>query len=352
MDFGDAPDSYPTLFADDGARHGNAGDYLGREIDVTESDGLPTPDALGDDTTGRDDEDGVVFTSAIAVGVTATLEVELNSTVASTSPLNAWLDFNGDGDWNDVGEQIFSDESIQTGINDLAFAVPAGAVAGSTYARFRVDAGGGLAPSGAAPDGEVEDYRVLILGPPSAPTAVTGTPGNGQAAVSWTAPVYTADHRSRATPQPHTRRRHMHHRHRQLHRHRPHQRHHLHVHRHRHQRRRRQPPIHPITNVTPRSSPSAPTAVTGTAGNTQVAVSWTAPDHRRRITDHELHRNRITRRRNMHHRRVDLHRHRPHQRHPLRRSPSPPRTRSAPGPRRHRRHLYPRRLRSWPVLMW
>ncbi|HEX8203848.1 MAG TPA: GEVED domain-containing protein [Isosphaeraceae bacterium] len=41
-------------------------------------------------------------------------------------------------------------------------AVPAGATLGVTYARFRLSTAGGLTPTGAAADGEVEDFRVTL----------------------------------------------------------------------------------------------------------------------------------------------------------------------------------------------
>ena len=65
LDFGDAPDpSYPTLLANDGARHVAIGPRLGTYRD-TELDGQPSATAAGDDLDRTpDDEDGVVFTSA------------------------------------------------------------------------------------------------------------------------------------------------------------------------------------------------------------------------------------------------------------------------------------------------
>ena len=67
-DFGDAPDDivtpgYPTLSANNGAFHTIvSGVYLGASID-DEVDGIPESQALGDDNTDLDDEDGVIFTS-------------------------------------------------------------------------------------------------------------------------------------------------------------------------------------------------------------------------------------------------------------------------------------------------
>ncbi len=153
-DFGDAPDpTYPTLLASNGARHAlGSGLFLGAGVDA-EPDGQPGPNALGDDNDGNDDEDGVVFTSALVGGQTATVDV----TASGSGLLNAWIDFNADGDWADPGEQIFTDVALVAGVNSLSFAVVA-TPPDRTYARFRFSSIGGLSFDGAAPDGEVEDY--------------------------------------------------------------------------------------------------------------------------------------------------------------------------------------------------
>ena len=97
FDFGDAPDpTYPTLAASGGAAHVVGGDVLlGSSVDV-DSDGQPTSDADGDDSDGNNDDEGVTFTSVLQPGSTATLTVE-----SSAGLLNAWIDFNTDGDWED-----------------------------------------------------------------------------------------------------------------------------------------------------------------------------------------------------------------------------------------------------------
>ena len=154
-DWGDAPSSYPTTSSSGGASHVllPTGPFLGGEADA-ESDGLSS-----DDLDGRDDEDGVWFTSPLAAGAPGSVSV-----IASCDGvLNGWLDFNDDGDWADVGEQIFTDVSVTTGVNGLSFDVPSTAVGtDQTYARFRISTVGGLGPGGPAADGEVEDYEVAI----------------------------------------------------------------------------------------------------------------------------------------------------------------------------------------------
>ncbi|MFO0867384.1 MAG: GEVED domain-containing protein [Pirellulales bacterium] len=157
-DFGDAPAPYPTLSADGGAVHGlGDGPRLGLGVDE-DPDGQPTVGADGDDHNGTLDEDGVAFLNAWKVGGVAELRV-----TGETSLLNAWIDWNDDGDWNDAGEQVFTDQQLENGANLLSIPIPASAVADATiYSRFRVSTQGGLQPGGIAQDGEVEDYVVAV----------------------------------------------------------------------------------------------------------------------------------------------------------------------------------------------
>jgi len=159
MDFGDAPDDpYPTLLASDGARHLSDGViYLGTKIDV-EPDGQPTVGANGDDMNNLADEDGVVFRTPLAVGQNATLKV-----LASVDGvLNVWLDANRNGSWADGGDHVFINQNLIAGWNTLILNVPANAVVGNTYMRFRFDSQGGLNYYGLAQNGEVEDYLVKV----------------------------------------------------------------------------------------------------------------------------------------------------------------------------------------------
>ena len=66
--------------------------------------------------------------------------------------------------------------------------MPANAVVGPTYARFRLSIAGGLLPVGFALDGEVEDYRVQIVdATPPATTIDTFPPDpSGSASASFT----------------------------------------------------------------------------------------------------------------------------------------------------------------------
>jgi hypothetical protein len=153
VDFGDAPAQYPTLFADGGAHHRIV---TGRQLGLTvtaETDGQPSQSALTDMG-----DDGVLIAGGLVVGETQ--QITVSASIAGF--LDAWVDFNRDGDWNDAGEQIFASRSLVAGANNLTINVPTIAAIGESYARFRFSTAGGLSPTGPADDGEVEDYRVDI----------------------------------------------------------------------------------------------------------------------------------------------------------------------------------------------
>jgi 6-phosphogluconolactonase (cycloisomerase 2 family) len=166
LEYGDAPAPYPTTHAADGARHKAAGPTLGPARDA-ESDGRPSALADGDDSHGSpDDEDGVTFLTPLARGLTAQVNIDATSAAVS-SYLNAWIDFNRNGSWADPGERIASDLVVPGGSNLVLFVpVPVDAASGLTFARFRLSTvdsvTGGYSFTGAAPDGEVEDYAVTI----------------------------------------------------------------------------------------------------------------------------------------------------------------------------------------------
>jgi hypothetical protein len=94
---------------------------------------------------------------------TATAAVSLHG---SPGLLNAWIDFNQDGMWDDSPgslETIADDVPVSPGVNLLSYSVPAGSQPGTTFLRARVSTQGGLSPLGEAADGEVEDYPAALI---------------------------------------------------------------------------------------------------------------------------------------------------------------------------------------------
>ena len=164
-DYGDAPDTYNTT-GGTAARHPiNFLVMLGETCD-TDPVGQPGPDADGDDTdTDGDDDDGVEFTEMVP-GETTTITIQTRH----SGFLYGWIDFNADGDWDDPGENIISDDAKSEETTDYAIDVPADAVLGYTYARFRyiLRYGDESTPPvvvnsyGASLPGEVEDYKIYI----------------------------------------------------------------------------------------------------------------------------------------------------------------------------------------------
>lgn len=186
LDWGDLPNSFLTISGSNGPYHIiTSGMYLGSCVDG-EMDGQPDAEAgfnsNGDDgdigassegtCTGNDDEDGITFTTPLIPGQTACINV--NATTPSGAILNAWMDFNGDGDFaGDANELITwtnvngvgvstTDGNVAAGTisHEYCFLVPVGATfdGGETHARFRLSTAGGLNYDGAAADGEIEDY--------------------------------------------------------------------------------------------------------------------------------------------------------------------------------------------------
>ncbi len=175
LDYGDAPTAaqsgfdsdYPVTLAQDGARHVPGPLFLGLGVD-REPDGLPSTTAGqdgigGDDQDGTDDEDGVQVISSLVTTAVFDTTSSFLVTASQDGKLDAWIDFNRDGDWLDAGEQLFvTSVDVVTGANVITFTIPAGSSLGQTYARFRLSSVGALQPTGAADDGEVEDYRFTI----------------------------------------------------------------------------------------------------------------------------------------------------------------------------------------------
>ncbi|MCH5377170.1 MAG: GEVED domain-containing protein, partial [Planctomycetes bacterium] len=119
-----------------------------------------------------DDEDGVVFNNVFVKGLATPITV----TASDDGLLDAWVDWNRDGDFLDPGEQVFQFEPLTAGANALAItppaSIPSAAIPFNTYARFRLTRDGVLSPSGLALGGEVEDYQIRVISN-AAPTIVT-----------------------------------------------------------------------------------------------------------------------------------------------------------------------------------
>ncbi len=167
-DYGDAPTGYPVLLADNGASHTLSSLRLGATVE-DDADGQPSSLA------NADTDDGVtLIADPIATSDTDTIASFLVNT-SGAGFLDAWLDFGADDSW-DAEDRIANRVAVVAGANVISFTVPSGTFAGTTFARFRLSTAGGLAPTGAAADGEVEDYLVEILDGDSQADAIVTVP--------------------------------------------------------------------------------------------------------------------------------------------------------------------------------
>lgn len=158
FDFGDAPQSYQTLLANNGARHFlNPAVFLGNAIDI-EPDGQPDPMAQGDDMNNTDDEDGVAVQVTLLAGPGGWIYV----TASCSGFLNAWIDHEPNGTWAEPHDHVIIDRPVMPGINYIHMMIHPFAQVGPTYSRFRFSTMPGLPYMGPASDGEVEDYKMFI----------------------------------------------------------------------------------------------------------------------------------------------------------------------------------------------
>ncbi len=78
--------------------------------------------------------------------------------------VNVWVDWNQDGDFNDVSENVSSSGTLLVGSPYMgSITVPAAALTGDTRMRVRILSGGVLAACGSSTTGETEDYTLTVL---------------------------------------------------------------------------------------------------------------------------------------------------------------------------------------------
>ncbi|MCB0519222.1 MAG: hypothetical protein KDD27_09795, partial [Saprospiraceae bacterium] len=171
VDYGDLPDAsvggnYSTTAADGGPSHGIiTGLHLGTNIDA-DSDGQPSANGDGDDTDGGDDDDGVVVGSTydIVPGGTIRVPFTVTNTTGNTAYLEAWIDWNGDGDFDDPGEHVVSlDDSGGSFPGYMTITVPSTATTGTNIGLVvRLSNTQPTTPGGYLNSGEVETYLIDV----------------------------------------------------------------------------------------------------------------------------------------------------------------------------------------------
>lgn len=125
--------------------------------------------ATGDDNNGTDDEDGVTLPADLTPGIAASMTVNVTNTSGASAFLNAWIDFNGNGNLTDAGEQVASNTIVANGTSSsnrtVNFMPPVGASPGMVGVRVRLTSVSSPGPDGVDGLGEVEDTLVNVLAP-------------------------------------------------------------------------------------------------------------------------------------------------------------------------------------------
>ncbi len=156
---------------------------IGLEISDADFGNFETDETL--DYSAGDDEDGVTFAGggSVNAGASDTAVVTIANSASADAQLFAWIDFNGDGDFNDAGEQIADGTgafaNLGNGVVNVPFTAPDNGFSGQTFSRFRVTTETTLGSTGLAADGEVEDHVLSIVGnTPDPDPDPTPTPSN------------------------------------------------------------------------------------------------------------------------------------------------------------------------------
>lgn len=172
-DFGDLPDTgpgtssgnYKTLDSDNGPSHQIiSGLSIGTTVD-DELDGQQSMAANGDAA----DEDGFDFSmTTFVIGNPYDFPINVTNTTGMTAYFDVWIDWNGNGNFNDPGEMIanLSDDGAGNfGQANITVNVPAGAPIGPDLGvRARLSHMDNVTPLGQVDSGEVEDYFITVCG--------------------------------------------------------------------------------------------------------------------------------------------------------------------------------------------
>jgi uncharacterized repeat protein (TIGR01451 family) len=185
VDFGDAPDTgvgtstgnYRSIASDNGPAHVIV---AGLQLGATAPDGDDgLQQSVGATADGTDEDAFTTLPNVPTTGTYTLSNIPVTNTTGRMATLSAWIDFNNNGSF-ESGEYTSAVVGNGATTANLSWTVPAGTVAGSTYARFRLSTqaltdNAGTANEdersfGLASDGEVEDYQVTIA--PSTPPFV------------------------------------------------------------------------------------------------------------------------------------------------------------------------------------
>ena len=156
-DGGTAPDGVSTLAYGEPTHTVVAGVQLGETV-TADTSAVEGADDIG---SGDGSDDGLTLPT-LSLGRTTTIDVAVNEVNTGDGYLQAWIDFDGDGDFTGAQEQIALNlqDNDGNGSIEIPVTVPSNTTANLTYGRFRWSTMQNLDSTTASMDGEVEDYAV------------------------------------------------------------------------------------------------------------------------------------------------------------------------------------------------
>ena len=159
-DFGDAPDSYDTLFSSNGPWHGLLN--WDSKTDAAEVMLGATVTNEGDaEVTDKDDDDAFSAAPTTVVGQTKRVTVKVTNTSNADATLAGWFDVNGDGTFDST--EAIAPITVAPGASTVELTLPAADSTGTTWLRLRLYADDTTpSPVGVAAGGQVEDWAIVV----------------------------------------------------------------------------------------------------------------------------------------------------------------------------------------------
>ncbi|MEO0728735.1 MAG: GEVED domain-containing protein, partial [Bacteroidota bacterium] len=142
---------------------GNVTLKIGSLLD-DEADGQQSADADGDNGADADDEDGFDPTAQMFVTtVSQDITVPVMNMTGSDAKLTMYVDWNNDGVFEDMYSETVANNATSVTLTNLTPPLTT-ALNQDIGVRFRLTTATAMDPNGPAPDGEVEDYEIMVMG--------------------------------------------------------------------------------------------------------------------------------------------------------------------------------------------
>ncbi|MEL6660054.1 MAG: GEVED domain-containing protein, partial [Bacteroidota bacterium] len=170
---GEGEQNYETATANGGPRHkiisddmGNITLKIGSLLD-DEADGQQSDDADGDNNADDDDEDGFDPNAYMFVtGQAQVVDIPVMNMTGGDAKLTLYVDWNNNGVF-DGGDEMYSTTVANNATNAQLTLTPPTATTvlnDELGLRIRLTTDMAMSPEGEAPDGEVEDYEITVMG--------------------------------------------------------------------------------------------------------------------------------------------------------------------------------------------